>query len=168
METKHGRILLVEDNSDDVMLVHAALKRVKMDHTLMIVADGQQAMAYLQGDGLYADRGKFPFPSLMLLDLLLPKIDGFQVLQWIRAHPQLRRLPVTVFTGSQHPGHLARAYEMGANSFVLKPFSFADFCETVNHIADFWLGRCRLPHPPSTVSSPHENLRSLRKSFLRF
>lgn len=147
MEITNGRILLVEDNSDDVMLVQVALKRAKMSEALMIVADGEQAITYLQGDGLYADRQKYPLPSLIMLDLLLPKMDGFQFLQWLRNHPDFRRLPVTIFTGSQHPSHLTRAYEMGANSFVLKPFKFSDFSDTVNRIADFWLGQCRLPRP---------------------
>src|SRR5690349_4849950 len=118
METTNRSILLVEDNSDDVMLVHVALRRIKMEHALRIVADGEQALAYLQGEGLYADRNKFPFPALLLLDLLLPKMDGFQVLKSVRDHPLWGALPVTVFTGSQHPNHLVRAYEMGANSFV--------------------------------------------------
>ena len=148
MESQRGRILLVEDNCDDVMLVHLALKRAKMDQALMIVADGEQALAYLRGEGLYADREKFPFPMFMLLDLILPKVDGFQVLKWVRAHPQIRRLPITVFTGSQHPAHLTRAYEMGANSFVLKPFKFIEFADTVSGIADFWLGSCKLPYLP--------------------
>jgi len=140
-----GIVLLVEDNADDVMFVHLAFQQAKLDHKLMIVSDGGQALDYLRGEGPYADRSKFPMPSVVLLDLRMPGVDGFEVLKQVRHEPRLKNLPITVFTGSNDPEHFARARELGANSVVVKPFKIDRFFEAVKTIADFWLNYCKLP-----------------------
>jgi CheY-like chemotaxis protein len=145
MDIGRSRVLLVEDNADDVMFVNLAFRRARIGHALMFVSDGEQAIDYLRGEGPYSNREKFPLPILMLLDLQMPKVDGFGVLRWVRGEARLRRLPITVFTGSNYPTHLAQAYELGANSFVLKPFKFEEFYRAISEIAGFWLGCCKLP-----------------------
>jgi CheY-like chemotaxis protein len=146
MQNKPGMVLLVEENPDDVVLVHSVLKKSKFEHALFFVSDGEQAIKYLQGEDLYGDRKRFPLPAIMLLDLAMPGKDGFEVLAWVRSHEEFKRLPVTVFTGSVNPNDVARAYELGANSCVAKPFEFSEFRAAVKAITDFWLGCSKLPY----------------------
>jgi CheY-like chemotaxis protein len=131
------------------MFVHLAFQRANLDHKLMIVSDGAQALDYLRGEGPYSDRTKFPMPSVVLLDLRMPGVDGFEVLKQVRHEPRLNCLPITVFTGSNDPEHHARAHELGANSVVVKPFKIERFFEAVKSITDFWLDWCKLPKTQS-------------------
>ena len=113
-------ILLAEDDESDVLLIERALKQLGANVQLHIVSDGEEAVDYLSGDGVYVDRTKYPLPSLMLLDLKMPKRSGLEVLQWIRAHPNLRRLPVVVLTSSAMPSDLQEAYKYRVNSYLGK------------------------------------------------
>lgn len=145
MEIQGSRVLLVEDNADDATFVSLAFKRAKLEEALVVVSSGDQAIDYLRGSGPYVDRDRFPLPFMLLLDLSMPGTDGFAVLKWVRQSPLWKRLPVTVFTGSDFHSDIDRAYELGANSYIVKPFRFDDFSNAVARIADFWLDCGRLP-----------------------
>jgi len=115
-------ILMVEDDTNDALLVLQTLKQASVAHQVQVVPDGQTALAYLSGLGIYGDREKFPLPALVLLDLKMPGIDGFEVLAWVRQQPQFKDLRVVVLTSSTDGQDLNKAYRLGANSFLLKPF----------------------------------------------
>ena len=117
-------VLVVEDNLDDVELLRLASEKMPEAVAFHIVGDGEQALAYLKGEGPYADRGAHPFPDLMLLDLALPGMNGFEVLAWIRQRPELNTLKVFVWTDAGDPATLDRALKAGANRFVPKSVSF--------------------------------------------
>src|SRR5436190_23460124 len=98
MISENAPVLLAEDDPDDVLLTHIAFEKARLANPLQVVRDGEEAIAYLQGEGRFADRRKYPLPILLLLDLKMPKINGFQVLEWLRHEPVLKRLPVAVMT----------------------------------------------------------------------
>src|SRR5438270_829679 len=110
MAPTDASILLVEDNDDDVLLVRRAFAKAKLGTPLAVVRDGDAAVEYLGGGGPYADRERHPLPALVLLDLKLPRRSGFEVLEWVRRHPVLRRLPVVVLTSSKETADVDRAY----------------------------------------------------------
>src|SRR5260370_20778624 len=101
-------ILLAEDDPDDVLLTQIALRKARLANPLQVVRDGEEAIAYLTGDGLYADRSQYPLPMLLLLDLKMPKVTGFEVLDWLRKHPRLGRMSVAAMSPSAHDPHIAR------------------------------------------------------------
>src|SRR5437899_6823838 len=117
-------ILLVDDNPDDVLLIQRAFQKAGLRDALKVVRDGAQAIQYLSGSGLYAERQRFPLPFLVLLDLKMPGTDGFDVLQWTRAQPELRRLLIVVLTSSNLQADVDRAYYIGAKSYLVKPVWF--------------------------------------------
>ena len=104
-------------------------------------------MGYLTGSGVYADREQFPKPHLMLLDLRLPHVTGFEILQRLRTLTDFKTLPVIAFSGSEYGADVRRAYELGANCFLKKPNSFDDLIQTLTELCSFWLRRCELPDP---------------------
>jgi CheY-like chemotaxis protein len=114
-------ILVAEDNSDDVFLLEQAFRKARVSMSLNVVPDGVGAVAYLKGEGAYHDRLAHPFPDLLLLDLNMPRMNGFEVLNWVRQDSRCNRLPVHVLTSSSLPQDIQRAYELGANSYVVKP-----------------------------------------------
>ena len=114
-------ILLVEDNDDDVFFMRRALKAADLAFPMQVVTDGQQALDYLGGVGKYGDRGIFPVPTLMLLDLKLPYVDGFEVLRWTRQQPSLNEVSVVVLISSPEERDLQKARELGAKSYLVKP-----------------------------------------------
>ncbi len=138
-------ILLVEDRSEDILFIQGAFKAAVISEQLIVLRDGEQAVSYLTGTGLYADRQTYPLPALVLLDLDLPKINGFQVLTWLRSQPSLKHLPVIVLTMSAYHSDVQTAYLLGANSFLSKPVEFKDMVRAVRQTCDFWLRACRLP-----------------------
>lgn len=131
-------ILLVEDNPDDILLIQRAFRRANLSNPLQWVTDGDAAVAYLSGDGDYTDRDSHPLPMLMLLDLKLPRRSGLEVLQWLRQQPRIKRLPVVVLTSSRQSADIDRAYELGVNSYLLKPPSFNDLQEMVQVLNLYW------------------------------
>jgi CheY-like chemotaxis protein len=146
-------ILLVEDSPDDVLLVQRAFRKVGATSPMHVVPDGEQAMAYLAGIGVYADRDRHPLPSLVLLDLKLPRRSGFEVLEWVRRQPGLRRLPVVVLTGSDEAADVDRAADLGANSYLVKPVGFDPLLEIVRNLRLYWLTLNQKPNlggPPAT------------------
>lgn len=142
-------ILLVEDNPDDVLLLQRAFKKAGLSHSLQVVSHGEEAVDYLAGGGGFADRAQHPFPALMLLDLQIPRRSGHEVLEWLRAQGEgLRRLPVVVFTSSREPRDINRAYELGANSYLVKPVSFDTLLDMVRELEHYWLSLAERPEGP--------------------
>jgi CheY-like chemotaxis protein len=136
------KVLLVEDDDDDVQLVREALEAGQVSNRLTVLSDGAEALAYLRGEGEHAGA---PRPDLVLLDLNLPGRDGRQVLADIKADPELRRIPVVVLTGSQADQDVVRSYDLHANAYVSKPGDFDRFVEIIHKIDDFFVTVVRLP-----------------------
>jgi len=143
--TETRPILHVEDSEEDVFLLRYAFQRADIKTPVQVVEDGQQAIDYLAGIGKFADRQEFPLPCLVLLDLKLPHKMGLEVLEWIRQQPAVKSLIVIILSSSVHEGDLRRAYELGANAFLVKPSdanTMAEMCKALNH---FWLTYNRTP-----------------------
>jgi CheY-like chemotaxis protein len=140
-------VLLVEDDPDDVLLTRRAFAKAHFPTPLHVVSDGQGAIDYLGGEGEYADRGRFPLPLILLLDLKLPRRSGFEVLQWLRGQPGLRRIPVVVLTGSGQSVDVNRAYDLGANSYLVKPVRSDDLTDLVKSLNLYWLLLNEKPDP---------------------
>ena len=132
-------ILLAEDNSDDAELIRLAFEQAGFTNLVAVVSDGKQAIKYLEGQGLYADRIQYPVPTLLLLDLKMPHSTGFEVLRWIRQLPEWMSLPVIILTASSEGSDIKQAYELGANFFLTKPGKFSDLVEAFKQLGDFWL-----------------------------
>jgi CheY-like chemotaxis protein len=115
------KILIAEDNPDDLFLVRQAFNKAEVTGHIQVVVDGAEALAYLNGEGAYADRDQYPFPDVLLLDLNMPGIDGFEVLERLRQDPLRARLIIHVLTTSSRERDIQRVYSLGANSYVLKP-----------------------------------------------
>jgi CheY-like chemotaxis protein len=146
-------ILHVEDEATDVLLLQLALQEAGIALPIQVATDGQIAIDYLSGAGAFADRKEFPLPCLVLLDLKLPRKSGFEILQWMRAQPLLRRIVVIVLTSAEHERDIAQAYELGANSYVIKPMDIAERQQTCRLLKAWWLGcnrfapLCEAPPP---------------------
>jgi len=132
-------ILLAEDNEDHVTLIRRAFVQARLLNPVQAVPDGLEAIAYLTGEGKYADRKQYPMPALLLLDLKMPNKDGFEVLEWLRHQPELRHLRVVVLTTSDRIFDVQRAYELGAHSFLTKPLDLRDFVLLGPAIKGFWV-----------------------------
>ncbi|HEX2082746.1 MAG TPA: response regulator [Xanthomonadaceae bacterium] len=132
-------ILLVEDNLDDIELTRIAFAEAGLDSRLDVVRDGAEALDYLFARGAYADRDPGKLPAIVLLDLNLPKLDGREVLQAIRANEATRNLPVVVLTTSTEPFDVDVSYGMGANSYIRKPVDFERFVWAVKQVGLYWL-----------------------------
>ncbi len=139
MKDTLAHILLVEDNRMDVELTLDAFREARLLNAIHVASNGQDALDYLFGEGKYTDRTRFPLPSLVLLDLKLPGIDGFEVLRRIKSTPMLKRLPVIILTSSKEEGDRAFSYDNGANSYLVKPVSFDGFLDVVRKIEGYWL-----------------------------
>jgi len=133
-------VLLVEDDPNDILLTQRAFRKANLVHvSLQVVQDGDAAVFYLSGTGKYSDRGRHPLPVLMLLDLKLPRRSGHEVLTWLRQQPNLKRLPVIVLTSSKENTDVNKAYDLGANSYLVKPVGLTAFTEVVNSLNMYWL-----------------------------
>ena len=136
---KSAHILLVEDERIDIELAMDAFRETHFTNTVYVASDGQGALDYLFGRGEYADRETFPLPDLILLDLKLPGVDGFEVLRQLKNAPLLKRIPIVILTSSREEGDRALSYDLGANSYLVKPVSFEGFLEVVGEIESYWL-----------------------------
>lgn len=145
MYSSNEPILLVEDDSNDVLLFQRAFRRAQISNPIHIVTDGDQAVHYLGGIDQYQDRTRYPLPLLVLLDLKLPRRSGIEVLEWVRQQPNLRRLPVVILTSSRESTDINLAYEKGANSYLLKPPSFDDLQSLLQTFHFYWLTLNQLP-----------------------
>jgi two-component system, response regulator len=137
--TKNALILLVEDNRMDIELTLDAFREAKLSNKIQVVNNGQEALDYLFAEGSFSDRNTYPLPDLVLLDLKLPGIDGFEVLRKVKSTPVLKRLPIIILTSSKEEGDRALSYDIGANSYLVKPVSFQGFLEVIYKIKDYWL-----------------------------
>ncbi len=131
-------ILLVEDNPDDEALTLRALKKNNIMNEVVVARDGVQALDYLFGKGVYADRDMSLMPHLILLDLKLPKMDGLEVLRQLRTDDRTKILPVVILTSSKEEQDLINGYSLGANSYVRKPVDFSQFSEAVRQLGLYW------------------------------
>ncbi|MBD2000725.1 response regulator [Oculatella sp. FACHB-28] len=132
-------VLLVEDDPNDVLLIRRAFSRAKLLNPLHIVNDGDSAIDYLAGVDQYGDRDRHPLPALILLDLKLPRRSGLEVLEWLKQQPELRRLPVVVLTSSRENIDINRAYDLNANSYLVKPVAPDALLEMVKMLDLYWL-----------------------------
>src|SRR6266487_3418278 len=118
------KILVAEDLPDAVELLKLAFSRAGVAVPVSYVKNGEEAIWYLRGEGIFGNRADYPLPTMLLLDLKMPRLDGFGVLEWVRLQPELRRLVVVVFTSSNEQDDINRAFELGANSYIVKPSGF--------------------------------------------
>jgi chemotaxis family two-component system response regulator Rcp1 len=144
-EARLIEILLVEDNPGDVRLTQEALDEAKMNNHLHVAVDGVQALRFLRREEEHAEA---PRPDLILLDLNLPKKSGREVLEEVKADPDLRRIPVVVLTTSEAEQDILRSYELHANAYVKKPVDFSSFIDVVRAIENFWFSVVLLPPTP--------------------
>lgn len=149
MEAAASRILLVEDDENDVTFMRLALKKAGIAGALQIAEDGEQAIHYLRGEGAYADRSRYPLPALVFLDLKLPRVMGMDVLRWIRDQPFLDLLVVIVLTSSQQRSDIRMACSLRANSYLVKPSSPLQLQEMMSLVKHYWL---RLNQPTATFA----------------
>src|SRR6266850_5258056 len=119
--TKEQTVLLVDDCENDSLLMRIAFDKAQFESVLQCVDNGEKAIAYLNGDGPFGDRNNFPLPTVALLDLNMPKKTGFDVLAWVRTQPDLKRIPIIVVTASAHTADVERAFDLGANGYLVKP-----------------------------------------------
>ena len=135
-------ILLVEDNPDDVLITRRAWKKGHIKNQLIAVDDGEKALKFLRKEGEYKDA---PTPCLILLDLKMPGLDGFEVLETIKADDTMKIIPVIVLTSSERDLDVERAYKLGCNSYIVKPVNFENFIKAIVEIENYWLAICELP-----------------------
>lgn len=138
-------ILLAEDRDDDIALIQKAFSKAYIVNPLFVVRDGEEAIAYLSGAGKYSNRAEYPLPDLLLLDLKMPRVDGFEVLKWIRDQPGLSALRVVVLTASDSIRDVNVAYQLGANSFMVKPMDFGDVVNMSRFLTSYWLQMSKTP-----------------------
>ncbi len=145
-------ILLIEDREDDIIIIRKAFERIGLKNSISIARNGEEAIQYLDGKGPYADRYKHPLPHLILLDLKMPRVDGFGVLSWVRSQKHLGGIVVVVLTISDQIRDVNEAYRLGANSFLIKPDDFQNVAQMSNLFKDYWLRGNRasgnIPKPP--------------------
>jgi CheY-like chemotaxis protein len=144
-----GAILMVEDEAHDVEFLRRAFTRVGIGNPLRAVANGEEAVRYLQGEAAYGDRATFPLPRLLVTDLKMPQMGGLELLQWIQRHPAFRLMPAIVYTSSTSQADVDAAYAAGASGYMVKPVSLAELERMVKIIADYWR-LTRLPRLPAT------------------
>ena len=152
-EQKIAKILLIEDNPDDIAICQRALKEAKIINKLWIVRDGQEAIDFVTRQGQYKDPATSPRPGLILLDLNLPKVNGLDVLKVVKEDPQLKKIPTIILTVSQREEDIVKGYDRGCNSFIQKPVDFNKFVQVVKEISLYW-GLLNVESPNGTEAGP--------------
>lgn len=142
-------ILHADDDENDVIFLNYALKLAKLPARLHSLTDGQQVVDYLSQQGEFTDRTQFPWPTLVLLDLKMPRLNGLQTLRWIRAQPALRPLVVVMFTASANQTDIDEAYRIGANSFIIKPAGTDRLAGLMQALHAYWFGCNRFARLPA-------------------
>ncbi|HKS04706.1 MAG TPA: response regulator [Gemmatimonadaceae bacterium] len=132
-------VLLVEDDENDVLFVQRAFKHAGILNPLHIARHGDEAIEYLDGKGAFADRERYPLPVFVLLDLKMPRRSGLEVLEWVKDRAGLKRIPIVVLTSSKNDADVNKAYELGVNSYLVKPVSFEGLIELVKSLQLYWL-----------------------------
>jgi CheY-like chemotaxis protein len=131
-------ILIAEDDANDVLILKKALERADIKYPIYVVPDGQEAIDYLRGEGQYSDRTKFPFPNVVFMDLKMPRMSGFDVLEWSKNNPECAVIPVIILSASKQDEDIKKAYQMGANAYLVKPSQIGDLQEMVKTSFSFW------------------------------
>lgn len=140
-------ILLAEDDENDILLVTQALKKIGFTESVYICRDGEEATLYLEGGGRYSDRRLFPFPSIIITDLKMPRKGGMEILQWLKDHPECHVIPVIILSASNEPNDIRDAYRAGANCYLKKPSTFDQLQQLLKATFDFW-SVCEKPEAP--------------------
>lgn len=138
MTDSNYTILLVEDDDNDATLLTMAFKKSNILNPIQWAHDGLEAVAYLNGEGDFADRTRYPFPEVLILDLKMPRMSGFELLSWIREHPEFRVIPTIIMTSSRQDIDVQKAYNLGANTYMIKPSSFEELAKMVKLAHDYW------------------------------
>jgi CheY-like chemotaxis protein len=131
-------ILIAEDNPDDLLLMERAIKKAEIRGQVHSVSDGEEAVRYLEGNGKYGNRDAYPIPTLTFLDLKMPRASGFEVLEWMRRHPDCQVFPTIVLSSSALEIDVRKAYDLGANTFFVKPGTFAELVSMLKHVEGYW------------------------------
>ncbi len=147
------QILVAEDDASDAFFIKRAFLKEGINAPLEFVPDGDQAVGYLDGRDQFADRTRFPLPKLLLLDLKMPKLGGFEVLQWVRNNPELRRLPALILSNSSLQDDIDRAHDLGANGYCVKPADLENMSQLVRGVAGFWFHCHKFPTIRSTCAT---------------
>lgn len=145
-------ILIGEDDDNEALLLRKALQALGLKIPVNIVPDGQEVVDYLSGVGRYEDRENYPFPSALFTDLKMPRMDGFDVLRWMRKYPERAITPTLVFSSSNEPEDIKLAYELGAHAYMVKPTRFEDLTEMLRTTCQFWKW-CAKPKQPTSPSA---------------
>jgi CheY-like chemotaxis protein len=140
-------ILIAEDDPNDSLLLRRAFQKNGIENPVHICEDGAMAMSYLRGEGIYADREKYPFPRAIITDLKMPRCSGFELLEWLDSHAECSVIPIIVLSASAEDKDVKRCFELGANCYFQKPSNFGELCELVKLNHDFWT-RSVLPAIP--------------------
>src|SRR5580704_17786193 len=155
MGGSHYAILLVEDEENDAMLLKMAFKKNSILNPFHWVKDGLEAIAYLNGEGVYANHALYPFPEVLIVDLKMPRMSGLELLQWIRDHSEYKVIPTIIMTSSRQYSDIEKAYELGANTYMIKPSSFDDLAKIVKLAHEYWAASVK----PAQYSKKFRNKR---------
>jgi CheY-like chemotaxis protein len=151
MENRQFTVMLVEDDLNDIFLVKRAFKIAHIYNPLQVVTDGQEAINYLRGMEKYSDRQTYPLPQLIVMDIKMPRKSGFEVLDSVKHDPLLRRIPIVIVSSSDNPSDINRAYELGANAYMVKPMNFKAVEHLFESITHYWVECAK---PELEVASP--------------
>jgi CheY-like chemotaxis protein len=140
-------ILIAEDMEDDALLLERAFNLIGLANPVRLMGDGAEVIEYLRGAGRYADRAMFPFPRVLFTDLKMPQVGGFELLEWLREHPEHAVVPTIVLSSSGEPSDVRRAYELGAHAYLVKPCSMEDLQKMMRRMYEFWALSAQTPSP---------------------
>ena len=140
-------ILIAEDSEEDALIVQHCLKRAGLPNPTHICRDGEEVIRYLNGSGAYADRQKYPFPRMLILDLKMPRLGGFDVLRWVRKNPSCAVIPTLILSSSNLPRDVQEAYELGANAYLMKRGNLTEIQDMFISLHGFWRF-CEVPESP--------------------
>jgi CheY-like chemotaxis protein len=146
MDNKQFTVLLVEDDLNDIFLVKRAFRTARIPNPLQVVTDGEEAISYLRGEGKYSDRVAYPLPKLIVMDIKMPRRSGFEVIEWVKGDMRpLRRIPIVIVSSSDSPADINRAYELGANAYMIKPMDYRAVEHLFESITHYWGLECAKP-----------------------
>ncbi len=145
MEKNDFTVLLVEDDLNDIFLVKRAFRMARLETPLQVVTDGEEALHYLRGERRYADRSAYPLPRLIVMDIKMPRLTGFDVLEAIKRDGPLRRIPIVIVSSSNRVEDINHAYELGANAYMVKPMDFRAVEHLFQSITHYWGLECAKP-----------------------
>ena len=151
MEVAKQSILVVDDDENDRFFIDLALQKTALPLLVKLTSDGAEAIAYLEGQGKFSDRNQFPLPSLIFVDLKMPRVTGFELLKWLKAQEVFRRIPAVVISSSGAQQDIDRAYDLGANVYLIKPVSPEQFRQLFNAAGEFFIQLAAKPSVPTKL-----------------